>query len=106
MRVFLLSLLIAGWAMCLPPGGDVQSGQAVYLKNCKVCHGVQGEGNPAIAKALKVTIPDLGSKEIQARSDDDIKNGIVAGKGKMKPVKVAGNELRDVVAYVRSLAKK
>lgn len=88
-------------------GGNATSGQAVFAKSCKVCHGAEGQGNPAIAKALSVTIPDLGSKEVQAKSDDELKKVAVEGKGKMKPVKTASpGEISDAIAYIRTLAKK
>lgn len=105
-RVYPVILLLAT-AGLLMAAGNVQSGQAVYTKTCKVCHGPQGEGNPAIAKALKVTIPNLGSQQVQALSADDLKKLITEGKGQMKPVKtVSGGEIADVVSYVRTLAKK
>jgi mono/diheme cytochrome c family protein len=105
-KVIYIVILLASLAASLIAGNNLQSGQAVFVKNCKVCHGVQGEGNPAIAKALKVSIPDLGSKQVQSKSDDELKKDIAEGKGKMKAVKaVSGNDLRDVVLYIRSFAK-
>ena len=96
------------WSACaLAAGGDVQAGQTAFNKSCKMCHGPQGQGNPAIAKALNVTIPDLGSKEVQSKSDQDLRKGIIEGKGKMKPVKtISSGEIGDAIAFVRSLAKK
>lgn len=91
----------------LAAAGDAKAGQAVYTKTCKACHGAQGEGNPAIAKMLKVPIPPLGSPAVQSKSDDDMKKDIVAGKGKMQPVKtLSAGEAQNVVAFVRTLAKK
>jgi len=49
----------------------------------------------------------LGSKEVQARSDDEIRKLLTEGKGKKKPVKGLSNEdMVNVIAYVRTLAKK
>ncbi len=106
---FFLAVLIAALAAvpALVAGGNIQAGQGVFDKTCKVCHGPTGQGNPAIAKALKVTLPDLGSHDIQIKSDDEIRKTITEGKNKMKPVKtISGNEITDVIAYVRTLAKK
>jgi mono/diheme cytochrome c family protein len=87
--------------------GDAKAGQAVYTKACKSCHGAQGEGNPAIAKMLKVPIQPLSAPAVQSKSDEDMKKDIVAGKGKMQPVKtLSAGEVQNVVAYVRTLAKK
>ncbi|MBI3698236.1 MAG: cytochrome c [Acidobacteria bacterium] len=86
--------------------GDVQAGKAAFTTSCKTCHGLTGEGNPAIAKALKVNIPVLASKEVQGKSDEDLKKAIATGTGKMKPVQgLSSRQVQDVISYVRSLAK-
>ena len=49
-------------------------------------------------------MPPLGSKEIQAQTDADLKKTIIAGKGKMKPVAaLTEQQVGDVVAFVRTL---
>ena len=79
-------------------------GKTVYTAKCQACHNTNGEGKPAIAKMFNVTMAPLASKEIQAHSDADLKKGITAGKGKMKPVTgLTAAQLDDVVAYVRTL---
>ena len=85
---------------------DSKAGQAIYLKSCKSCHGVDGTPNPGMVKMLKVDMRNLGSAEVQAQSDDAIEKVITAGKGKMKPVtSVTGKSVDDVVAFVRTLKK-
>jgi mono/diheme cytochrome c family protein len=86
--------------------GDAAAGKAVYEKSCKACHGATGTANPGMAKAMNVTIQDLGSSEVQAMSDADLKKVVTDGKGKMKPIaSVTGKSVDDVVAYVRTLKK-
>ena len=86
--------------------GDATAGKAVYEKSCKACHGATGTANPAMAKAMKVDIKDLGSSDVQAMSDADLKKIVSDGKGKMQPIKsVTGKSVDDVVAYVRTLKK-
>jgi mono/diheme cytochrome c family protein len=86
--------------------GDAAAGKAAFEKSCKTCHGPSGTANPAIVKMMKVDIKDLGSAEIQAKSDADLKTIITEGKGKMKPIKtVAAKDISDVIAYVRTLKK-
>jgi mono/diheme cytochrome c family protein len=79
-------------------------GKPLYTAKCQGCHGVAGEGKAAIAKMFNVTMPALGSKEVQAKSDGDLGKIITAGPGKMKPVGgLDDKQVTDVVAYVRTL---
>ncbi len=106
MRIALAIVLAAALVCAAAFAADANAGQAAFLKACKTCHGAQGQGNPAIAKALNVAIPDLGSKAVQEKSDAEIKKVVTDGKGKMKPVKtISGGEISDVVAFLRTLKK-
>ena len=108
MKLFaaLVILTLATPAVRAESKGDANAGKAAFTTSCKTCHGATGEGNPAIAKALKVSIPALGSKEVQGKSDEDLKKVIAAGTGKMKPVQgLSSRQVQDMIAYVRSLAK-
>lgn len=107
---FSLGVLVA-LAMAAPPlfaqKGDAAAGKAVYWKKCATCHGAEGEGKEAIAKMMKVELRHLGSKEVQAKSDADLKKLSAEGTGKMKPVTgLKDADLNNLVAYLRSLAKK
>jgi len=86
--------------------GNPTDGKAVYDRACKNCHGATGEGNPALAKMMKVEIPSLSSAQVQKMSDEEIKKVVTDGKGKMQPIRsVTGKSVDDVVAYVRTLKK-
>ena len=79
---------------------DAAAGKAIYGTKCRSCHGAEGEGNPSIAKMMKVELKPLGS------STADVKKVVTDGQGKMKPVAgVTGADLDNVVAYVQSLKK-
>jgi len=55
---------------------------------------------------LNAALPDLTSQGIQSKSDDVLKKQITEGSGKMKPVKgLTDQQITDVIAFVRSLAK-
>lgn len=101
-------LAICAAALTLPllvQAGAVE-GKAIFAKSCRTCHGPEGQGNQAVAKALKVEIPPLGSEQVQAMPDEEIKQVIREGKGKMKPVAgIGGKSLDDVVAHLRTLKK-
>jgi mono/diheme cytochrome c family protein len=94
------------YAAPLIAAGDAAAGKEVYTKKCASCHGAGGEGKDTIAKMLKVEFKHLGSKEVQAKTDADLKKEILEGGGKMKPVKdVDAKAADDVVTYLRTLKK-
>jgi len=96
----LVALAPALWA-----GGNTDAGKALYDKKCASCHAKDGAGNPGIAKAMKVELRNLGSKEVQAKSDADLKKDTTEGVGKMKGVKLTDAEWGDVLAYLRTMKK-
>jgi len=106
-RFLACGALMCGTAMLKPAAAaTAKEGEAVYGTKCKNCHGADGAGNPAIAKMMNVTMKPLGSAEVQAKSDADLKTVITAGTGKMKPVAgIAAGDVDNVVAYLRTLKK-
>jgi len=106
MRLLVITSTLACLSTVAALAGDAKAGQTVYDRACKTCHGVDGTANPAIAKMMNVPMKDLKSADVQSLSDDDIKEVITSGKGKMKPVgSVSGAAVDDVTAYVRGLKK-
>ncbi|HEV2387416.1 MAG TPA: cytochrome c [Candidatus Acidoferrales bacterium] len=104
MTVLLLALFSAPAAFA---AGDAKNGKAVYTKHCATCHAADGNGKAAVAKMMKATIPPLCAKEVQTLTDAEIAKQIKGGKGKMQPVKgLSEKEIADVIAYVRTFAKK
>jgi mono/diheme cytochrome c family protein len=100
-------ILIA--ALVLPPSVTAQpgdaAGKALYAKSCAGCHGAAGEPKAALAKALKVEMRHLGSKEVLAKSDAELRKDMLEGFGKMKPVKgLSDPDLNSVIAYMRGFA--
>ncbi len=85
--------------------GNAETGKALYDKKCASCHAKDGAGNPGIAKAMKVELRHLGAREVQAKSDADLKKDTVEGVGKMKGIKLTDAEWADVLAYMRTLKK-
>lgn len=96
-------IAMCGLAVLWPTGAwaaDAAAGKAVYDAKCKACHGASGEGNPNMAKMMKVELKPLG------QTTADVKKVVSEGTGKMKPVaSVTGADLDNVVAYVHSLKK-
>jgi len=97
---FGLMATMAGIALA----ADAKAGEDTFNKSCKMCHGDKGATpNPNIAKMFGVPIPVLGSKDVQAKSDADLKTVITQGKGKMPKTTVTGGDVDNVIAYVRTL---
>ena len=106
MKTLVTCIVLLGCTAAGMAAADAKAGHVAYDKSCKGCHGGDGSGNPAVAKMMKVELDALGSKEVQALSDADLKKTITDGKGKMKPVaSVTGSAVDDVVAYVRTMKK-
>ena len=108
MRHGLIAIAVPVLAVSLPAAGkgDAAAGKEVYKTHCAICHGPNGEGNPNIAKRLKVTMRHLGSKEVQAKSDDELRKDITKGTGQMKPAGLKAGEVDDVIAHMRTLKEK
>lgn len=103
-RHFIATAAIIMLGMPLTLRADAAAGKAAFDKSCKSCHLADGKGNPAYAKAMKVELRPLGSKEVQAKPDAELTKNITEGIGKMKPVKsLAAPDVKSVVEYVRTL---
>lgn len=100
---FFLTTTILALAVTGSAFADAAAGKAVYATKCKTCHGANGEGNPAIAKMKNVTMKPLASAAVKALSDAALTKDITTGVGKMPAVKIADADVKDVIAYVRSL---
>ncbi len=103
MRVIALSafaLLISASAFA---GSD---GAATYKAKCASCHSADGSGQSAIG--IKMILRDLGSADVQKQSDDELYKLIADGKKKMPAYKAKLSEadIKSLVAFVRTLAKK
>jgi cytochrome c6 len=76
---------------------------ALWGQHCASCHGKDGSGNTAMGKKLGVK----DYTKTQSFSDDEAANVIKNGKGKMKgyKAKLSDDDVKALVAYVRSLKK-
>jgi cytochrome c6 len=80
-------------------------GAGDYKARCAMCHGADGKGDTAMGK--KFGLKDLGSAEVQGKSDADL-NGIISkGKDKMPAYsdKLSAEQIDGLVKYIRSLKK-
>ena len=77
-----------------------------FKAKCAMCHGADGTGSTATGKALKVR--DLGSAGVQSQTDAQLTDIVTNGKGSMPAYKgkLTDAQIKELVGFVRSLAKK
>ncbi|MEI9977591.1 MAG: cytochrome c [Edaphobacter sp.] len=95
-----MAAFAATTALAQSPGGDT------YKTKCTMCHAADGSGNTPAGKATKT--PSFDSPEMLKMSDADFIADTKNGKGKMPAYsgKLSDLEIKDVVAYIRTLQKK
>jgi cytochrome c6 len=101
----LLLLLPAVALFCaLPARAD--DAAALYKSKCAACHAADGSGDTPAGKAM--TVVDLRSPDVQKMSDADLIGATTNGKGKMPAYKgkITDDQIKQLVAYIRTLAKK
>ena len=102
-----LGTLILAFVILAPSvrAQDTVAGGSVYRKMCVTCHGPNGSGTQA-GKALGTH--DLRSPAVQKMSDGELTDLIAKGKNKMPAYAATfkGAEIKDLVAYIRTLASK
>jgi mono/diheme cytochrome c family protein len=104
---FILTGLLVSSPSLFAQQGDAAAGKAVYTKSCAGCHGAAGEPKAALAKALKVEMRHLGSKEVLAKSDAELRKDVLEGFGKMKPVKgLSDQDVSNLIAFMRGLVEQ
>jgi mono/diheme cytochrome c family protein len=106
-RHALAALLLCGTVIVLSVSVRAQdAGAALYKTKCAACHGPDGKGDTAMGKANKLR--DLGSPDVQKQSDAELAAIIENGKGKMPAYgkSLKPEQVKDLVAYIRSLGKK
>ena len=86
---------------------QVAEGEGLYAQNCIECHGATGLGDGALERSLSKVPPELGSitwqvERTDAQLADAIRDGVAGSP--MPPAKaLTPEQLRSVVAYIRSL---
>jgi cytochrome c6 len=96
-------LVLTTFLLFLPSArGDAA---ADYKAKCASCHAADGSGNSPTGKAMKVL--DLGSPEVQKKTDEQLHNDIANGVGKMKGFKdkLKDPQITELVKFVRGLKK-
>jgi mono/diheme cytochrome c family protein len=85
----------------------IKEGKAIWLKDCKSCHGVKGLGDGTKAEKIDISCGDFSSKEFQALSDGEMFYKTTAGRKPMPSFKekLSDTERWQLVVYMRTLKK-
>jgi cytochrome c6 len=86
-------------------GAAAEDGKSLFQDNCAICHGVNGGGTDT---GKKLNVSDLRSPEVQKETDAQLIEVILKGKNKMPGYegKLSNEQIKKLVAHIRSLAKK
>jgi len=100
LRMGLLAMLACGLFAVGSTQAVAQDAAATYKAKCAMCHGADGKGG-------KMGTRDFASAEVKAETDAQLTDIITKGKGKMPSYsgKLKDTEIKDLVAYIRTLAK-
>jgi mono/diheme cytochrome c family protein len=100
--VALLALALLALALA-PDLSRAADGAEIYRRKCASCHGGDGAGGSR-------KLGPLSSPELQAKSDEELLAAVARGSrdGKMPAFRgrIADDELRAVVAYLRTMAPR
>ena len=82
------------------------SGADVYKSKCAMCHGADGLGDTPAGKSTKVH--PFNSPDVVKMSDTELVAIVTDGKAKMPAYKgkLTDAQVKEVVAYIRTLQKK
>ncbi len=100
-----LTWLVISLAVICSTPTFADSGADVFKSKCAGCHGATGGADTAMAKSMKMK--DLGSAEVQSKSDAQLNEIITKGQKPMPGYegKLSGDQINDVVKYIRTLKK-
>jgi cytochrome c6 len=99
-------LLIFAGTVASASTARAQDAAGVFKTKCAACHGADGKGSTPAGKNMGVH--DFASPEVAKETDEQLIEVVTKGRNKMPPY---GNSLKepqikDLVAYIRDLAKK
>lgn len=102
-RTWGLTLLAASLAV---PVLAQSKGQQVFKERCAMCHGQDGTASTPMAKMLH--IPSFKEAALVKAPDSQLIGATENGKGSMPAYKgkLTTAQIKDVVAYIRTLQKK
>ena len=104
-RIGFIAVVIATLSTTVSAAAQT-AGETTYKAKCQMCHGADGEAKTPAGKAMKA-IP-FSDPALVKKSDADLIAATKNGKGKMPAYsdKLTDAQIKEVVAYIRTLQKK
>lgn len=112
--VVLWTLGLSPWAGT-PPAAPASQGRVLYDAHCAVCHGPTGKGDGPGARVIRQPMRDFSDASAMREVNDRFlfeitkKGSSQFGRSNAMPawgMKLSDEEIRAVVAYIRSLASR
>jgi len=103
--LLVMAIALGGISWLNSPAMAQGAGEKVYKAKCASCHGADGKGATPAGKATKAR--DFCSEEVKKETDEEWTAIVVKGKNKMPSYdkKLTDAEIKEAVAYIRSLCK-
>ncbi|MGA8365949.1 MAG: c-type cytochrome [Candidatus Acidiferrales bacterium] len=100
---FWLLAVVGVFLAVMPARSEDTAG--LFKAKCAVCHGTDGKGDTAVGKKLGVR--DFASPEVQKETDEELIEVTTKGRNKMPAYGgiLKDSQIKDLVAYIRELAK-
>lgn len=103
MAGFLVAAVLLGAA----GGALAQDGKAIYSTKCEACHGEKGDGKGPLASTFSHHPGNFCDPKFwQGDVDKKISDAVTKGKDQMVPVKLKDDEIKAVIAYIKSSCKR
>ena len=104
-KIICLAIIVAAPVQLFARTRADDKSAATYKAKGATCHGADGRGDTTAGKSTKAR--SFADAEVVKASDDDLAGIIEKGKAKMPGYgkSLKPDEIKDMVAYIRSLAK-
>ena len=82
-------------------------GKDLYANNCRICHGIKGDGKGQAAISLNPRPTDFTKPGFwKIDTEKKITDSIMKGRGIMQPVALKPDEIKAIIEYMTHAFKK
>ena len=92
-----------------PTAASQEKAKKLYVVDCAMCHGDNGDGKTDLAKDMQLSLVDwTDPKSLASKSDQELFDVIRKGKDKMPPEadgRAKNDEVWNLIIYIRNFSK-